>query len=252
MYAHVNTPPPQPSTARPDVPVQFDEVIATGMAKDPDQRYATTVELASAAHDAITTPIPRPAQNLRTPPSFVTNPAPPPPPPAPDAVWQQPSGQNLAATSLRPPGRSPVPQPRPANRPPPQIGTPPPRPHDQRRQVKVALIAATVVILAAVGITGYLLWPHSPASQTPTAQPAPPSGQTAQPAPPSGQTAQPAPPPVQTVLPFTGLNSPDDVAADAAGNVYVTDYGNYRVLKLSELGTGVPKSRCAIDTESLP
>ena len=30
------------------------------MAKDPDQRYATTVELANAAHDAITTPIPIP------------------------------------------------------------------------------------------------------------------------------------------------------------------------------------------------
>ena len=32
------------------------------MAKDPDQRYATTVELANAAHDAITTPIPRPVR----------------------------------------------------------------------------------------------------------------------------------------------------------------------------------------------
>jgi serine/threonine protein kinase, bacterial len=95
--------------------------------------------------------------------------------------------------------------------------------------VNVALIAATAVILAAVGITGYLLWPHSPASQTPTAQPAPPSG----------QTAQPAPPPVQTVLPFTGLNSPDDVAADAAGNVYVTDYQNQRVLKLAA-GSATP------------
>jgi beta-N-acetylhexosaminidase len=35
--------------------------------------------------------------------------------------------------------------------------------------VKVALIAAIVVILAAAGITGYLLWPHSPASQTQSA-----------------------------------------------------------------------------------
>ena len=49
VAAHLNTPPPQPSATQPNVPAQFDEVIATGMAKDPDNRYATTVELANAA-----------------------------------------------------------------------------------------------------------------------------------------------------------------------------------------------------------
>ncbi|OOK76152.1 tyrosine kinase family protein [Mycobacterium kansasii] len=57
VAAHLNTPPPRPSTTQPNVPAQFDRVIATGMAKDPDNRYATTVELADAAHDAITEPI---------------------------------------------------------------------------------------------------------------------------------------------------------------------------------------------------
>ena len=42
-----------------------------------------------------------------------------------------------------------------------------------------------------------------------------------------------APTPRQTVLPFTGLTYPSSVAADAAGNVYVTDTGNDRVLKLA-------------------
>jgi hypothetical protein len=33
---------------------ELDKVIATGMAKDPDRRYGTTVELANAAREVIT------------------------------------------------------------------------------------------------------------------------------------------------------------------------------------------------------
>jgi serine/threonine-protein kinase len=39
----------------PDISTGFDEVVARSMAKHPDQRYATTVELATAAVHAITT-----------------------------------------------------------------------------------------------------------------------------------------------------------------------------------------------------
>ena len=46
-------------------PQDFDAVIARGMAKEPRQRYASTVELASAAHDAITTPIAKPARSAQ-------------------------------------------------------------------------------------------------------------------------------------------------------------------------------------------
>ena len=35
------------------------------------------------------------------------------------------------------------------------------------------------------------------------------------------------------MLPFTGLDRPDGVAVDTAGTVYVTDFGNNRVLKLT-------------------
>jgi serine/threonine-protein kinase len=66
VAAHLHTPPPQPSMAKADVPQQLDEVIATGMAKEPDQRYATTVELAVAAHDAVTTSIERPSPKPMT------------------------------------------------------------------------------------------------------------------------------------------------------------------------------------------
>jgi serine/threonine protein kinase len=106
VAAHLNTPPPHPSTAQPEVPEPFDEVIATGMAKDPDNRYATTVELATAAHDAITTPIPGQARDLRTPPASVPNPAPPTPATEPTAQ-QQPADLHAAATQQRPLGGPP-------------------------------------------------------------------------------------------------------------------------------------------------
>jgi serine/threonine-protein kinase len=58
IASHLAMPPPQPSTMQPGVPPQMDQVIATGMAKNPDQRYATTKDLAAAARAAIATPSP--------------------------------------------------------------------------------------------------------------------------------------------------------------------------------------------------
>ncbi len=73
VAAHLNTPPPRPSTSRPNVPKQFDQVIATGMAKDRDGRYGTTVDLARAALDAITVPDAKSA--ARVAPTLPTKPA---------------------------------------------------------------------------------------------------------------------------------------------------------------------------------
>ncbi len=57
VASHLNTPPPRASMKQLGVPRRVDDVIAIGMAKDPNQRYATTVEFAYAARDAITVPI---------------------------------------------------------------------------------------------------------------------------------------------------------------------------------------------------
>ncbi|MFD4428193.1 serine/threonine-protein kinase [Nocardia sp. NPDC058497] len=56
IYAHLHEPPPQPSAVRPGVPAAFDTVIATAMAKDPAQRFASCGELAAAAREAIAGP----------------------------------------------------------------------------------------------------------------------------------------------------------------------------------------------------
>jgi serine/threonine protein kinase len=56
ISGHIITPPPRPSALQPGVPELLDAVIARGMAKDPDQRYASTVDFARAARDALPVP----------------------------------------------------------------------------------------------------------------------------------------------------------------------------------------------------
>ena len=51
--AHMFQPPPKPSMVRPQIPRAMDQVITTGMAKEPDQRYVSTKDLATAARAAV-------------------------------------------------------------------------------------------------------------------------------------------------------------------------------------------------------
>lgn len=53
VAAHLTAEPPQPSQVRPQLPADFDAVIARGMAKRPDDRFATAGELAAAARRAL-------------------------------------------------------------------------------------------------------------------------------------------------------------------------------------------------------
>ena len=53
IAGHLTTPPPRPSIKIPGVAPELDAVIASGMAKDPEERYGTTTEMARAATAAI-------------------------------------------------------------------------------------------------------------------------------------------------------------------------------------------------------
>ncbi|EUA12955.1 putative serine/threonine-protein kinase pknH [Mycobacterium kansasii 732] len=56
VTAHLIEPIPQPSTLRAGIPKAFDAVIARGMAKKPEDRYASAGDLALAAHEALSDP----------------------------------------------------------------------------------------------------------------------------------------------------------------------------------------------------
>jgi serine/threonine-protein kinase len=53
IAAHLSSPAPQPSAVNPRVPAAFDDVIARGMAKDPDDRYGSPGALGRAAQRAL-------------------------------------------------------------------------------------------------------------------------------------------------------------------------------------------------------
>ena len=198
-----------------------------------NQRYATTVELADAAHDAITTPLAPPSK-----PTLLDNaprPAPArpakkvPPPPTPEPARQQSAKPTQPATQQRPPGRPPVPQPRPADRPPPDTRTPPPQPWWRRQAIVIPAALLTVAVIAAAIVITSQQHKNSNGPQI-----TPPT---------STQHREPVYGP-QVTLPFTGVNVTDGVAVDTAGDLYVADYANNRVVKLAA-GSGT-QTRAAV------
>jgi serine/threonine kinase PknH len=252
VNAHLYMPPPRPSTTQSDVPAEVDDVIATGMAKDPDQRYATTIELANAARDAITDPIGRPTPT----------PAPTPhglrpiagPPPAARTKYRQPDPPSTqSAPSPRQQKPSPSPS-APASIPYPSelrapamadVGSkwqqpfqPAPTLPPRRRPGLIAAIVAAVVVITSgiIGITSYVLLKDGKPSETPAAQSAPPS----QPASPSNpissapHSPQSAPPnalnglllsvdQINTAMNTTGMSSVGTMSAMPDNSSFVSD-----------------------------
>jgi streptogramin lyase len=91
------------------------------------------------------------------------------------------------------------------------------------------LIAALVLLsVAAFGVSGCSGTSQSPRATAPTS------------------------PPRQTVLPFTGLEHPDDLSVDAVGNVYVTDLRQLKVDKgFPDVTTPVIKLPAGSNTQTV-
>ena len=244
--AHLSAPPPRPSTTKPDVPVALDAVIAKGMAKDPGERFQTTVELARAADGAITTPIPRPEPAVAPPPPAEPTPVPVAPPTVPDDQWKQRavSVSPWARTQHGPPQSVPTQRAEPDRAPPPAPSVSQ-RPWWRRRSVLISAGAVLSIVAVIVGVTLAVA-----GNQRERLGP----GETVLPftglAGPDGVAVDTAGniyvtnydgravklaagSTTQTELPFTGLSMPEGVAVDTAGNIYVADYGNSRVVKLA-------------------
>jgi serine/threonine protein kinase len=113
LWAHLQQEAPRVSEQRPDVPTAFDEVVATALAKSPDDRYDGCRAFVSAIRAAATAPHvalagepTRPAQNLTPAPAapapprddVAADPAPPTSPPR-----EQPSQTQPPARETQPP-----------------------------------------------------------------------------------------------------------------------------------------------------
>jgi hypothetical protein len=65
LYAHLSEPPPRLTERRPELPAALDRVIAKGLAKKPEERYASAGELIADAKEALEGPAPAPRRTPR-------------------------------------------------------------------------------------------------------------------------------------------------------------------------------------------
>ena len=157
MSAHMFSPPPRPSIMRRGITRAFDDVIATGMAKKPADRYRTAGELAKATTAAAGSSLPpRPPLPTPSPPTSTRQFS---------AVYENPSGTGY--TPYAPPVYAPTPAPPPERKP--RFGRP-----------QVVLAVATVLLFAvAVVLASLLIFSGRDSGTTPqTPLAVPPSAST--------------------------------------------------------------------------
>jgi serine/threonine kinase PknH len=123
VTAHTMEPIPQPTVLRPGIPKAFNAVIARGMAKKPEDRYASAGDLALAAHEALSDPDQDHATNIlrrsqeATLPGTAVIPPPPPPPPSGNTPPPPLSGNTPPPYPATTPAQAPSSGPMPAHNP---------------------------------------------------------------------------------------------------------------------------------------
>ena len=150
MYAHANLPAPALAEAAPHVPAALGDVVRRGMAKEPDERFASAGDLGRAAEAALAGHAPTVAER-----SVAVGAA------APGAAEPEtvagapvplPPGPPTAETQPLPPVR-PAPPPAWGGPPqPPYAGSPPPP-----RRSNTPLVAAVIALVAVAGVAVALL-----------------------------------------------------------------------------------------------
>jgi serine/threonine kinase PknH len=163
ITGHLMQPIPRPSAERPGIPAAFDRVIARGMAKKPEERYASAVDMAMAATQALTAVDKGQAETIvqrseSIPPTMpvgqgATLAAPiPPPPPTPGYPPPPPRGTPPSFPTTAPP---PQPAAQHFSGPPPSWTPPGPNPQGGKKVpwIPIAAVLAVVVLVAtAVGL----------------------------------------------------------------------------------------------------
>jgi beta-N-acetylhexosaminidase len=229
IAGHLTLDPPRPSARRPALPPAFDEVVARGLAKDPDRRYQTALDLAVAAEQALAEPVSVSAANTVP---AVVKPTPRPGQPRnigprSDGIGKGPK-QQLASTARAPqqpppraPSRSPQQPVRPAH----------------ARWIIAGVAALVVLIAAAIGIraiAGHRTPQRGPTSQSTVSKPA------AAPAPPlcSDPTAVPASlslPEKLAQLLMVGVKNSDDARAVVTsyhvGGIFIGSWTDLSIFK---------------------
>nr|WP_029113814.1 serine/threonine-protein kinase [Mycobacterium sp. URHB0044] len=143
---HIFTPPPRPSEESGTVPTALDAVIATGLAKQPADRYPTAVELAAAAKQVITDPgQPVPHREPPTAPATVASQSAPP--------WSQ-QGWSQQGWMQSQPANGGAPPMTATQLSGPHMYMPPPVPkgRGRRRAVVIGALVSVVVLVIAVGV----------------------------------------------------------------------------------------------------